>query len=270
MARGLLVFVGLTAPVEAGAGQQPAPADPAQLGVAKALREDGKLDEAEKLLTDAIGANNQPGPAFGNLAFRKELATLYETKAATLTGKAANDEWGKSLKEWTTLFQYAQRDLKQITPDTPPEKVKHLKSAFHDSYFEVQRVLITANQSLIKDPAKLDASFEKAGTNIFNLENLHKFNDVKKVDGQDGKMVPIKVGTEVITPEVWGRYCDLLDKNPKLKAAYRKAGGKFFLERPPTNDARPVSEAGPVVSWACNPVVVAPATQCFARTGRRK
>ncbi|VTT99965.1 unnamed protein product [Gemmataceae bacterium] len=204
----------------------------AQLGIAKAYRGWAKFPEAEKLLTEAIGTNDKQGYAYSSLDFRKELGTVLEGKAATLTGKPATDEWGKALKEWTTLFQFAQNGLKQIKPDTPPEVVMKLKSTFFDSYFEIQRVLVTANQSLIKDPAKLDASFEKVGTNIFNVENLHKFNDVKQITAEDGKKVPIKAGTEVITPEVWTRYCDLLDKNPKLKAAYQKAGGKFFLERP--------------------------------------
>lgn len=269
VARGLVVLVSLTLVAEASAGQQPA-ADPAQLGAAKALRGDGKFDEAEKLLTDAIGTNNKPGPDFGNSEFRKELARLYEAKAATLVGKPATDEWGNALREWTTLFQNAQRDLKQLTPDTPPDKVKQLKSAFFDSCFEVQRVLVTANEALIKNPAKLGAVFEKLGANIYNVENLHKFNEVKQVPDAAGKMVPIKAGTEAITPEVWTRYCDLLDKNPELKAAYRKAGGRFFLERPPTSDAPPASGAEAAVPGACDTGFVVPAPQCPAHTSPRK
>jgi hypothetical protein len=265
------VLVGITLFSEAGVGQQPAAADPAQLGTAQALRGDGKFDEAEKLLTGAVGTVEKPGPAFGNSAFRKELATLYETKAATLADpKAATAEWSNALREWTTLFQYAQRDLKQITPDMPPEKVKQLKSAFFDSYFEVQRVLVTANQTLIKNPAKLDASFEKVGTQIFNVENLHKFNEVKEVLNAAGKMVPLKAGTEVIAPEVWVRYCDLLDKTPALKAAYWKAGGRFFLERPPTKDTPPSSGAGAAVPGACDTGFVVHAPQCPAHTSPRK
>jgi hypothetical protein len=34
------------------------------------------------------------------------------------------------------------------------------------------------------------------------------------------------------SPEVWARYCDLLDKHPKLKAGYKAAGGTFFDKRP--------------------------------------
>ncbi|VTT99964.1 unnamed protein product [Gemmataceae bacterium] len=270
VARGLVVLGGLRLFVEPVAGQQPA-ADPAQLGVARALREDGKFDEAGKLLRDAVGTSDKPGPAFRNAEFRKELARLYEARAATLMDqKAATAEWGNALREWTTLFQFAQSGLKPITPDTPPEKVKQLKSAFFDSYFEIQRVLVTANEALIKNPAKLAASFEKVGTNIFNVENIHKFNEVKQVPNAADKMVPIKVGTEVIAPEVWTRYCDLLDAHPELKAAYQKAGGRFFLERPPTSDPPPASGAGAAVPGACDTGFVAPAPQCPAHTSPRK
>ncbi len=206
----------------------------AYLYIAKCLRGATKFADAEKLLQDAIGTAEKQGFAYSSLDFRKELATVYETKAAaTADAKGANAEWGKALKEWTTLFQFAQSAVKnQLKPDSAPEMVKQVKSHYFDSYFEIQRVLATANTQLIKDPTKLATSFETGGKKILDLETINKFNDVKQVPGPEGKMVPIKAGTELISFDVWTRYCDLLDKYPQLKAGYQKQGGKFFLERP--------------------------------------
>jgi len=205
----------------------------AQLYVIRSLVGATQFAEAEKMLLAAIGDSAKPGYASTSLDFRKELAKLYEIKATALTTpKEANAEWGKALKEWTTLFQYAQAGLKQLKPDSPPEAVKAAKSHFYDAYFEIQRVVATANSLLIKDPVKATTSAETVGKKVFDLENLHKFNEVKMIDGPDGKKVPIKAGTELINSEVWNRYCDFLDKYPAIKKGYKDAGGKFFNERP--------------------------------------
>ncbi|MBA4190415.1 MAG: hypothetical protein C0467_20700 [Planctomycetaceae bacterium] len=205
----------------------------AQLNIAKSLRGAAKLADAEKLLQSIIGTPEKQGFGYYSLDFRKELAGVFELKAAgTADTKAANAEWGKALKEWTTLFQFAQSGVKNLKPDSPVEIVKQVKSHYFDAYFEIQRVLATANSQLIKDPAKLATSFETGGKKILDLENLNKFNEIKMIPGPGGKMIPIKHGTEIISFEVWTRYCDLLDKYPALKAAYQKQGGKFFLERP--------------------------------------
>jgi len=204
----------------------------AQLYIAKCMIGAAQYPEAEKLLKSIIGTQEAPGFGYYSLDFRKELAGLYEVKAATLTGKPANAEWGNALKEWTTLFHFAQGGLKSLKPDSSPELTKQLKSNFYEAYFEIQRVVVSANAKLIPVGPKLDTSFESAGKKILDLENLHKFNEIKMIPGPAGKMVPIKLGTELITAEVWNRYCDLLEKHPPLKAAYQKQGGKFFLERP--------------------------------------
>ncbi|MCE9567877.1 MAG: hypothetical protein K8U57_38245 [Planctomycetes bacterium] len=205
----------------------------AQLYIIKSLIGLADYGEAEKMLHVAIGDSAKPGYASGSLDFRKELAKLYELKAAAITTpKEANAEWGKALKEWTTLFQYAQAGIKQLKPDSSPEAVKAAKSHFYDAYFEIQRVVATANTQLIKDPAKATTSAETIGKKVFDLENLHKFNEIKMVPGAGGKPVPVKAGTELINSEVWNRYCDFLDKYPAIKKGYKDAGGKFFNERP--------------------------------------
>jgi len=163
----------------------------------------------------------------------KELAKAYEIQAAALTDpKEANAEWGKALKERTTLFQFAQANLKNLPANAAPEAVMAAKSNFYDAYFEIQRVVATANAQLIKDPEKATTRTETVGKRIFDLENLHKFNEVKMVPGAGGKLAPIRVGTEWINSEVWTRYCDFLDKYPAIKKGYKDAGGEFFLERP--------------------------------------
>lgn len=203
----------------------------AQLMIAKCLRGGGKYPEAEKMLQAAIA-----GYASSSADFRKELATLYETRAATITdpkdAKAANAQWGLALKEWTTLFQYAQAGVRGLKPESPPQVVKQVKSHFADSYFEIQRVLALANTQLVKDPGKLAEKMDAIAKSILGLETANKYNDIKMIDGPDGKKIPIKAGTELISFEVWTRYCDFLDKYPVAKESYKKQGGKFFLERP--------------------------------------
>jgi len=163
----------------------------------------------------------------------KELAEAYEMQAAALTDpKEAHAEWSKALKERTTLFQFAQFKLKNLPANAAPTAVMAAKSNFYDAYFEVQRVVATANAHLIKDPDKAATRAETVGKRIFDLENLHKFNEVKMVPAAGGKLVPIKAGTEWINSEVWTRYCDFLDKYPAIKKGYKDAGGEFFLERP--------------------------------------
>ncbi|VTU02547.1 unnamed protein product [Gemmataceae bacterium] len=204
----------------------------AQLGMAKAYRGWAKFPEAEKLLKDAIGTNDKQGYAFGRLDFRKELAILYETKAAMLTGAAAADEWGKARKGWDTLFNITQAWVDKLTPAMPPEDVKKYKNFWFDAHFQKQRHRVAMKQALSGDAAALDVMYDDVGSQIFRLEEQNRFSEIKQVPNAEGKMIPVKTGAEIISPEVWTRYCDLLEKHPKLKAAYQKAGGKFFLDRP--------------------------------------
>lgn len=202
----------------------------AQLYIAKSLHAAKRLDEAEKFILAAMGTPDKPGWAAGSIDFRKELASLYETRAASLSDiKAANLEWGKAQKEWTILFNIYRNQAAKITPDMPREQVRLTKSNFFDAYFEVQRLLVTANQHLIKDPVKLNARLEQVGQAIANMEKTNQIAELEKK------------GEGIITPEVALRFWDLLEKNPVVKGAYKAAGGKFFLEKPSTDAAPAVA-----------------------------
>jgi tetratricopeptide (TPR) repeat protein len=192
---------------------------PAQLFTARCLRGLNKFADAEKLLTAAIGTGDKSGFAYLIPDFRRELAFLYEAKGASLNGKPSQDEWGKALKEWTTLFNFSKNELSKLK-DPTPEREKQVKSRFFDAYFEIQRCLILANSHLQKGTSKLADTFTKSGKQIAAMEADHKLAELEKK------------GTGIISPEVWNHYCDLLDKYPELKNAYKAAGGKFFLERP--------------------------------------
>ncbi len=193
----------------------------AQLYIAKCLRSAKRFDEAEKHILRIMGSPEKPGWGYSSLDFRKELATLYENKAASLTDiKAANAEWVKAQKEWTTLFSIHRTLASKITPDTPREEARQTRSNFFDAYFELQRVLVTANQQLVKDPVKLNATFEKVGQSIANMERT---NQIAELD---------KKGEGIITPQVAYRFWELLEQQPAVKNAYKAAGGKFFLDKP--------------------------------------
>jgi hypothetical protein len=186
----------------------------AQLGIARALREGQKFDEAEKMLREIIGTPDKPGWGSGRLYFRKELATLYEEKGATVADpKAANPVWGQALREWTTIFNIHKARLQK-----PPPKADmvDLRNAFADAFFDVQRCLVKANQQLRKaQPAKLQDTYNDAAK---------KFADMEKV-------IPEKEWQ----PLVQHRYADFLAEVPALVAPYKAAGGKFFLEKLPLN-----------------------------------
>jgi hypothetical protein len=209
----------------------------------KALRGAGKFDESEKLLKGAIGDQKVKGYAYSSLDFRKELAHTYEAKAAAQTdSKAANAEWGKSLAEWTTLFRISQEHVRtqikpktDADPGTPPEEAKRIRNSFFDAFFEPQRVVVTANAQLIKDPAALEKSYARVAKSLNDLETANKFNDMVEVETPQGK-VKTTVGEEMMLPEVALRYWELIDKNPALKNAYKTAGGKFFLTKPKGTD----------------------------------
>jgi len=186
------------------------------------------------LIESAVGQAPQPDPKeLAKVNEIKELAKAYEMQAAALTNpKEANAEWSKALKERTTLFVFAQAKLKNLPANAAPADVKAAKSNLYDAYFEIQRVIATANVQLIQNPMQAAAKAETIGKKICDLENYQKFNEVKMVPGADGKPMPIKLGTELINVEVWTRYCDFLDQFPAVKKGYKDAGGEFFLERP--------------------------------------
>jgi hypothetical protein len=190
---------------------------------ARCLRHLGKLKEAETLLTKAIGDQKNRGWAFTSLDLRRELAYTYEAKAAnTNDPKEANLVWRNALNEWTTLFQYARAEVQRIQDDTPAEQVRHIKSAFFDAFYEVQRVLIAANKHLQKNNMQaLQRSLETVGRRIAEMEITNKIAE------HEAK------GASIILPETWNRYYELLQNEPMVKQAYQANQGKLFLQPPP-------------------------------------
>jgi hypothetical protein len=194
----------------------------AQLYITRALIAGKKLDEAEKLLSTIIGTESARGWGFASQDFRRELALAHEARAASMSDvKAANPIWVQALNEWTTLFQFAQKRVKDLPPDADPVTVRAAKSAFFDAFYEIQRVMVTANTQLqAGNPANLKRTLESVGKKIVDMELTNKIAEREKA------------GQSIITAETWNRYCDLLDKNPAAKDAYKANGGKLFLERP--------------------------------------
>jgi hypothetical protein len=191
---------------------------PAQLSTARCLRGLNRFGEAEKLLVAAVGTPEKQGYAYASLDFRKELGLVYEAKGAAIADpKVAKDEWGKALKEWTTLFNFARGDVGKLK-DPTPEQERQVKNRFFDAYLDHQRCLILANAQLLRGNPNLAKTFTDAGKKIFDMETVNKFAELEKKG--------------LLVPEVWTHYCDLLDKYPELKNGYKAAGGKFFLERP--------------------------------------
>jgi tetratricopeptide (TPR) repeat protein len=194
----------------------------AQLYIARALKESKKFDEAEKFLQAIIGPNDKPGWGSGRLYFRKELASVYEGKGEALAGnvQAANTEWGKALREWTTLFNLQKNRLTKITPTNTPEEIKQWRNAYADAYFDVQRCLVKANVQLLKDPAqaaRLQKTYDDVGKRFADMEkDMAKQNPPTEWES-----------------DVQHRYADYLKEVPALLAPYKANGGKLFLERLP-------------------------------------
>ena len=133
--------------------------------------------------------------------------------------KAAGAEWGKANKEWTTLFQFASARVKNLTPNSTQLQIREAKSAFFDAFYEIQRLMIAANTQLLKGNPKLNDTLSGVGKKIADMETANKVSELEKA------------GQGIMTPEVWNRYFELLDKNPQVKTAYKAAGGTIFLER---------------------------------------
>ncbi len=205
----------------------------AQLNIARALRESKRFSDAEKMLQEILGAPDKPGWGSGRLYFRKELALVYEDRGASAADvKAANGEWGKALREWTTLFNIQRARASKLPPPAKPldatatdeqkqeweekEKRRQVEAAqvrndFADAYFETQRCLIKANQQLVKDPARLTKTMDDVAKHCVDMEKQLK--------------------PEEWDPEVRNRYADLLRETPALMASYKNQGGKLFLEK---------------------------------------
>jgi tetratricopeptide (TPR) repeat protein len=213
-----------------------------QWNIAKALREAKRFSEAEKFLQEIIGTQDKQGWGWGRLYFRKELAAVYEDRGASAADvKAANPEWGKALQIWTTLWGIQKSRLSKIPPAekmpdataaeevkqawADKEKLRHeeerqAKNAFADAYFEMQRCLVKANQQLLKaqPPEKLQKTMDDVAKKCFDMET---------------KVLPQPKDWDA---EVQHRYVDLIKETPALLAAYKAAGGKFFLEKKATDE----------------------------------
>jgi hypothetical protein len=224
---------------EAKYGSQMAYYAPAQLSIAKTLREDKRFQASEALLNEILGTQDKPGWGSSRLYFRKELAALYEERAATVTTdlKLAGQEWGRALQVWQQLFGIAKTRLQKLAPvpklpdnATEDQKADHkakedarkveerkLKNEFADAFFEVVRCTVKANQQLRAAPAlapKLQKSFEDAAKNCADIE----------------KQLP---NLEDWDAEVQNRYVALLAETPAMLVEYKKLGGKVFLEKKP-------------------------------------
>jgi tetratricopeptide (TPR) repeat protein len=188
----------------------------AQYGIARALRLCKKLKEAEDMLHAIIGTPDKPGWGSGRLYFRKELALVHEEKAAGIaSAREANPEWGKALKEWTTLFNIQKARLQKPPPGATPQQMVDFRNSFADAFLDVNRCLLAANQQLLKGqpPEKLQKTYNDIGKRLAEME--------KQIPAAEWK------------PEVQHRYAELLGDTPPLSAAYKAAGGKFFLEKIP-------------------------------------
>jgi len=188
----------------------------AQLTIVKALRESKKLDEAEKMVLAIIGTAEKQGWGYGRLYFRRELALVYEAKgAAAADVKAANTEWGKALKEWTTLFNIHKNRLQNPPKDVSPEQTKQHRNAFAEAYFDVQRCLVRANIQLLgtNNAAKLQKTFDDVGKRFADME--------KQIPAADWE------------PEVQHKYADFIKEVPQLAASYQAASGQLFLKKLP-------------------------------------
>src|SRR5262249_53286786 len=147
-------------------------------------REAKKFKEAEDLLNGVIDGNDKTPPwGAGRLYFRKELGTLYEDKAASITvAKDAKVEWGKAVKEWQTI-QGIQRNRIQKIPPLPKDasaeqKEAHQKqltdarNAYADAFFDVNRCFLKAQQQLLKGqpPEKIQAVYNDVGQGFAKME----------------------------------------------------------------------------------------------------
>jgi len=191
----------------------------AQLSLARALRESGKPDEAEKMLLAIIGTSEKKGWGHSRLYFRRELALVYEARgAAATTAAAAKTEWAKAIKEWTTLFQLHRNNVQALPKDAAPTLVAQARNGFADAYFDVQRCGVRANEKLLNpnvpdQATRLQKAYEDAGKRFVDME--------KQIPAADWE------------PEVQHRYADFLKDVPQTMTAYKAAGGKAFLERMP-------------------------------------
>ena len=130
------------------------------------------------------------------------------------------------MREWTALFNIHKSRLTKFVPLPPMateeekqrwnETQKQYRNAFADSYFDIQRCLVKANQQLLANPAnaaKLQKIYDDVGKRFADME--------KQIPAADWE------------PDTQHRYADLLKEVAPVMTAYKANGGKAFLERLP-------------------------------------
>jgi tetratricopeptide (TPR) repeat protein len=189
----------------------------AALDTARAKRMGKKYDEADKLLAEAMGTKEKQGWAFSSLDFRKEVAYLNEARGADEKDvKTASKHWGTAVKSWNEMLTITRNRMTGPPPKDADGKednaaIQRGKNAFYDAYFDYNRCILRANMQLLAGNPKLEERMGDTAKRFVELEN--------------------KEGTHM-TPEVKGRYHDLITEVPPLKQAYEKLGGKLFLQAP--------------------------------------
>ncbi|MCS6866379.1 MAG: hypothetical protein RMJ56_12515 [Gemmataceae bacterium] len=189
----------------------------AQLTIARAFKEKRDFDAAEKMLTEIIGTNDKPNWGYGRFYFRRELASVYETKAQTLTdAKAAKAEWDKAYREWLTICNFQRNRLIKPPAEASAEQMRQYRNAYADAFLDLQRCVVKANQQLLKAaPEKLKKTYEDVGKQVAVME----------------RQLPIAEWY----PDVHRNYMMFLKETPEVVGPYKANGGKLFLEPLPEN-----------------------------------
>ncbi len=189
----------------------------AQLTIARALKEKSEFDAAEKMLAAIIGTNDKPNWGYGRFYFRRELASVYETKAQSLTDlRAAKVEWDKAYREWLTICNFQRNRLIKPPAEASPEQMRQYRNAYADAFLDLQRCVVKANQQLLKAaPDKLKKTYEDVGKQVAVME----------------QQLPLSEWY----PDVHNKYMTFLKDTPEVVGSYKANGGKLFLEPLPEN-----------------------------------
>lgn len=188
----------------------------AQLELARTYRLAGKISDAEKVLQDAMGDDNNPGWAKTSPEFRKEALYTLEDKAATInSAKQAQPIWAQAAQGWAKIANEYQAYLRQPIPADPQKAAERkriepqVKAMYFETFYEYLRCLTRANETMLaNDPDKLKASLSKLADQIAKVE----------------------ANNPDLAPEVKEKFVDLLEKYPRLRQLYIGLGGKGFLK----------------------------------------
>ena len=187
----------------------------AQLELARTYRLSGKIQEAEKVLQDAMGDDNKPGWAKTAPDFRKEALYTLEDKAAGITtAKDAQPLWSQAAQGWAKIASEYQAYLRQPIPADPQKAAERkriepqIKALYFETFYEYLRCLTRANESMLADnPERRKSSLSKLADQIAKVE----------------------ASNPDLAPEVVEKFRGLLEKYPRLQELYSNLGGKRFL-----------------------------------------